>query len=106
LYPGDDEVVGHGTAITSVILGFLITGLGSIDGLANGVAPDATVIPVRVLNQNNSTWSSVLAEQRLDVEPLGEGRIRARHEYPFGPSGRPADRWPDDASEYVRAAVP
>jgi hypothetical protein len=49
---------------------------------------------------------TVVAEQRLDVEPLGEGRIRARHEYPSGPSQRPADRWPDDASEYVRAALP
>jgi hypothetical protein len=49
---------------------------------------------------------TVVAEQRLDVEPLGEGRIRARHEYPFGSSGRAADRWPDDASEYVRAALP
>ena len=49
---------------------------------------------------------TVVAEQRLDVEPLGEGRIRARHEYPFGSSGRAADRWPDDASEYDRAALP
>jgi hypothetical protein len=48
---------------------------------------------------------TVVAEQRLDVEPLGEGRIRARHEYPSGPS-QPADRWPDDASEYLRAASP
>jgi hypothetical protein len=49
---------------------------------------------------------TVVAEQRLDIEPLGEGRIRARHEYPVGSSGRAADRWPDDASEYVRAAPP
>jgi hypothetical protein len=49
---------------------------------------------------------TVVAEQSLDVEPLGEGRIRARHEYPFGSSGRAADRWPDDASEYVRASHP
>ena len=49
---------------------------------------------------------TVVAEQRLDVEPLGEGRIRARHEYPSGPSKQAADRWPDDASEYVRAALP
>jgi hypothetical protein len=48
---------------------------------------------------------TVVAEQRLDVEPLGEGRIRARHEYPFGPSKQATDRWPDDASDYVRAAL-
>jgi hypothetical protein len=34
-----------------------------------------------------------LAEQRLDVEPLGEDRIKARHEYPFGPSKGTLDRW-------------
>jgi hypothetical protein len=49
---------------------------------------------------------TVVAEQRLDVEHLGEARIRARHEYPFGSSGRPAERWPDDPSEYVRASLP
>jgi hypothetical protein len=47
---------------------------------------------------------TVVAEQRLDVEPLGEGRIRARHEYPFGPSKQTPERWPENASEYVRAA--
>jgi hypothetical protein len=49
---------------------------------------------------------TVVAEQRLDVEPLVEDRIRARHEYPFGPFKGTLDRWPDEASEYVRAAVP
>jgi hypothetical protein len=49
---------------------------------------------------------TVVAEQRLDVEPLGEDRIRARHEYPFGPSEPVGDRWPDEASEYVRVPVP
>jgi hypothetical protein len=47
---------------------------------------------------------TVVAEQRLDIEPLGDSRIRARHEYPFGPSKQTPERWPDDASEYVLAA--
>jgi hypothetical protein len=49
---------------------------------------------------------TVVAEQRLDLEPIRGDRIRARHEYPFGPSGRIVDRWPDDASEYIRVVPP
>jgi hypothetical protein len=48
---------------------------------------------------------TVVADQRLDVEPLGADRIRARHEYPFGSSGQSTGRWPDDASEYVRVGL-
>ena len=46
----------HGTHVTSTILGYQ---LGS--SFVNGVAPNATVIPVKVLNQNGSGWSSVVA---------------------------------------------
>lgn len=46
---------GHGTHVTSTILGY------NLDGIpVGGVAPDATVIPVKVLNQNGSGWSSVI----------------------------------------------
>lgn len=46
----------HGTHVTSTILGY------SLGGTAiNGVAPMATIIPVKVLNQNGSGWSSVVA---------------------------------------------
>ena len=46
----------HGTHVTSSILGY------SLNGVAiNGTAPRATVIPVKVLNQNGSGWSSVVA---------------------------------------------
>jgi subtilisin family serine protease len=46
----------HGTHVTSTILGYQY-GARKI----NGVAPRATVIPVKVLNQNGSGWSSVVA---------------------------------------------
>jgi subtilisin family serine protease len=46
----------HGTHVTSTILGYSLGGTP-----INGVAPMATVIPVKVLNQNGSGWSSVIA---------------------------------------------
>ena len=46
----------HGTHVTSTILGYNLGGTA-----VNGVAPLATVIPVKVLNQNGSGWSSVVA---------------------------------------------
>ncbi|WP_052436855.1 S8 family serine peptidase, partial [Georgenia sp. SUBG003] len=47
---------GHGTHVTSSILGY------DVDGVpVAGVAPEATVIPVKVLNQNGSGWSSAVA---------------------------------------------
>jgi len=46
----------HGTHVASTILGYSLNGTP-----INGVAPMATVIPVKVLNQNGSGWSSVVA---------------------------------------------
>lgn len=46
----------HGTHVTSSILGYSLNGTP-----INGTAPLATVIPVKVLNQNGSGWSSVVA---------------------------------------------
>jgi subtilisin family serine protease len=46
----------HGTHVTSTVLVFNMYG-----AFFNGVAPSATVIPVKVLNQNGSGWSSVIA---------------------------------------------
>lgn len=62
----------HGTHVTSTILGY------SLNGIAiNGAAPLATVIPVKVLNQNGSGWSSVVAEGILYVAKLKEGPLAA-----------------------------
>ncbi len=47
---------GHGTHVTSTILGYSLSGTP-----VNGVAPNVKVIPVKVLNQNGSGWSSVIA---------------------------------------------
>jgi subtilisin family serine protease len=46
----------HGSHVTSTVLGYQF-GVNRI----NGVAPMAKVIPVKVLNQNGSGWSSVIA---------------------------------------------
>ncbi len=55
----------HGTHVTSTILGYSMSGTAM-----NGVAPKATVIPVKVLNQNGSGWSSVVARGIVYVADL------------------------------------
>jgi subtilisin family serine protease len=58
----------HGTHVTSTILGYSMGGTP-----VNGVAPMATVIPVKVLNQNGHGWSSVIAAGIMYVAKLKEG---------------------------------
>jgi subtilisin family serine protease len=55
----------HGTHVTSTILGYQF---GTT--LINGVAPMATIIPVKVLNQNGSGWSSVIARGIVYITDL------------------------------------
>jgi len=55
----------HGTHVTSTILGYNLGGTP-----INGVAPMATIIPVKVLNQNGSGWSSVVARGIVYVTDL------------------------------------
>jgi len=62
----------HGTHVTSTILGYNRLGVQ-----INGVAPDAVVIPVKVLNQNGSGWSSVIAEGIVYVAGLKAGVLAA-----------------------------
>ena len=52
----EHDTNSHGTHVTSSILGFSLGGVP-----INGVAPNATVIPVKVLGQNGSGWSSMIA---------------------------------------------
>ena len=61
----EHDVNGHGTHVTSTIIGYSVDGVLPI----NGVAPMATIIPVKVLNQNGSGWSSVVA---AGIEYVGE----------------------------------
>jgi subtilisin family serine protease len=55
----------HGTHVTSTILGYSMNGTP-----VNGVAPMAMVIPVKVLNQNGSGWSSVIARGIVYITDL------------------------------------
>jgi subtilisin family serine protease len=60
----------HGTHVTSTILGYDYRGAP-----VNGVAPMATVIPVKVLNQNGSGWSSAVARGITYVADLKAGPL-------------------------------
>ena len=60
----------HGTHVVSTILGYSLRGTP-----IGGVAPRATVIPVKTLNQNGSGWSSVIARGILYVASLKEGPL-------------------------------
>jgi subtilisin family serine protease len=60
----------HGTHVTSTILGYNFPA-----GPINGVAPNAVVIPVKVLNQNGSGWSSVVARGIAYVGELKDGPL-------------------------------
>jgi subtilisin family serine protease len=62
----------HGTHVTSTILGYNFGGT-----YVNGVAPKATVIPVKVLNQAGSGWSSVIARGIVYIADLKAGELAA-----------------------------
>jgi len=61
----------HGTHVTSTILGYSLRGTP-----VNGTAPNATVIPVKVLNQNGSGWSSMIAAGIMHIAELKAGALR------------------------------
>jgi subtilisin family serine protease len=66
----EHDQCSHGTHVTSTIIGY------SLDGLpVNGVAPMATIIPVKVLNQNGSGWSSAVARGIAYVADLKDGPL-------------------------------
>jgi len=60
----------HGTHVTSTILGYSWSGTP-----INGVAPMATVIPVKVLGQAGWGWSSVIARGIVYVADLKAGPL-------------------------------
>jgi subtilisin family serine protease len=55
----------HGTHVASTVLGYNLNGTR-----VGGVAPLAKVIPVKVLNNNGSGWSSMIARGILHVTDL------------------------------------
>jgi subtilisin family serine protease len=63
LWESDTE--SHGTHVTSTILGYAMP-----TRIVNGVAPKATVIPVKVLGNNGSGWSPAIAEGILYIADL------------------------------------
>lgn len=63
----------HGTHVTSTILGF---NMGA--RVVNGVAPLATVIPVKVLNQGGFGWSSVIANGIVYATNLAKGPLAGK----------------------------
>jgi subtilisin family serine protease len=61
----------HGGHVTSTIIGYNLRGV-----YINGVAPKATIIPVKVLNQDGVGWYSVIAEGILYIANLKAGVLR------------------------------
>jgi subtilisin family serine protease len=64
----------HGTHVTSTILGYNFLNAAKF----GGVAPRATVIPVKVLNQNGGGWSSTIAAGISHVTDLKLGGALGR----------------------------
>lgn len=62
----------HGTHVTSTILGYSYFGIPT-----QGVAPKSNVIPVKVLNQNGSGWSSAIARAIVYVTDLHKNQLAA-----------------------------
>lgn len=62
----------HGTHVTSSILGYNLRGTS-----VNGTAPMANIIPVKVLNQNGSGWSSVIAQGITYIADLKKDELKA-----------------------------
>jgi subtilisin family serine protease len=61
----EGDVHSHGTHVTSTVIGYSLRGTP-----INGVAPKATIIPVKVLGQNGSGWSSIIAAGIVYVADL------------------------------------
>jgi subtilisin family serine protease len=65
------DTEGHGTHVTSTVLGYWQPTPRTI----NGAAPQATVIPVKVLRNNGSGWSTVIAHGILYIADLKESEL-------------------------------
>jgi 2',3'-cyclic-nucleotide 2'-phosphodiesterase (5'-nucleotidase family) len=62
----------HGTHVTSTVIGYDLRGTP-----VNGVAPMVKIIPVKVLNNNGSGWSSVVARGINYIADLKAGPLAA-----------------------------
>ena len=68
----EHDAHSHGTHVTSTVIGYNFLG-----NPINGVAPQATIIPVKVLGQNGSGWSSVIAAGIVYIANLKFGPLAA-----------------------------
>lgn len=66
----EHDTNAHGTHVTSTIIGYNLSGTP-----VNGVAPLATIIPVKVLNNNGSGWSSMVAAGITYIGDLKAGPL-------------------------------
>lgn len=66
----EHDTNSHGTHVTSTILGYSLRGAA-----INGVAPGATVIPVKVLHNSGFGWSSMVAAGITYVGNLKAGPL-------------------------------
>ena len=65
------DTLGHGIAVTSVILGFRYNlSDPPLPSTFDGVAPETTVIPVKVFTEQRGAWSSVIARAITYVTDL------------------------------------
>jgi subtilisin family serine protease len=73
----EDDVNAHGTHVTSTVLGYqLAPATATTPAVAfNGTAPMANIIPVKVLNQNGSGWSSMIAAGIMYIRDLKLGPL-------------------------------
>jgi subtilisin family serine protease len=66
----------HGTHVTSSIIGFQFNSTtDNPSGQIGGVAPKATIIPVKVLNQSGGGWSSAIAHGIVYVTDLKRNNL-------------------------------
>lgn len=68
----EDDVNSHGTHVTSTVLGYQLSATTRV----NGTAPLATIIPVKVLNQSGSGWSSAIARGIMHIVQLKENQLK------------------------------
>jgi subtilisin family serine protease len=66
----EQDTDSHGTHVTSTVIGYLHPA-----GPVNGTAPEATIIPVKVLNQNGSGWWSVISRGLIYAGDLKRGAL-------------------------------
>jgi subtilisin family serine protease len=65
------DTFGHGIAVTSVILGFRYNLADPpLPATFNGVAPKATIIPVKVFTESDFAWTSVVTRALLYLADL------------------------------------